>query len=86
MPRLNVMRKGDRIKIHQHGYHPSGYLIGHFCVSCSNTATVYVNPYEHCDENELIEDVRGDMKQSRMIYHDGESDNLKPSRNLLNSL
>jgi len=72
---LNVMRKGDRIKIHQHGYHPSGYLIGHFCVSCSNTATVYVNPYEHCDENELIEDVRGDMTQSRMIYHDGESDN-----------
>lgn len=74
---MNVMRKGERIVKHQHGYHPTGFLTGHFCVSCSNTSTVYVNPYEHSAESLLIkeaEDLQGQSK-SKLVYNVGETDN-----------
>ena len=73
---MNVMRKGERIVKHQHGYHPTGFLTGHFCVSCSNTATVYVNPYEHSAESLLLkeaEELEGGVK-SKMVYNVGETD------------
>jgi len=72
---MNIMRKGERIVKHQHGYHPTGFLTGHFCVSNSDTSTVYVNPYEHTGEEQLIEDAKGKSGESRMVYHVGETDN-----------
>ena len=69
---MNIMRKGDRIEKHLHGYSPQSYISGHFCVCTDNTRTVYVNPYEHQSEDILCEEVenipKGDDK-SRMIVH-----------------
>lgn len=72
---MNVMRKNERIRLHQHGYHPTGFLSGHFCVSCSNTKTVYVNPYEHQSENILLKDADSIDEDSKMVYHSGETEN-----------
>jgi len=55
---VNIMRKGDRIKKHAHGYSGSSYLSGHFTVSCSDTKTIYMNPYDHLDEEDVIREVR----------------------------
>ena len=40
----NVMRKNEQIEPHAHGFNPDIYLGGHFCVSCENTSTYYINP------------------------------------------
>ena len=55
---VNIMRKGDRIKKHAHGYTASSYLSGHFTVSCSDTKTIYMNPYDHLPEEDVIREVR----------------------------
>lgn len=55
---VNIMRKGDRIKKHAHGYGASSYLSGHFTVSCSDTKTIYMNPYDHLPEEDVIREVR----------------------------
>ena len=55
---MNIMRKGDRIKKHVHGYGAKTYLSGHFTVSCSDTKTIYMNPYDHLAEEDVIREVR----------------------------
>ena len=32
-----------KFKPHAHGFNPDIYLGGHFCVSCENTSTYYIN-------------------------------------------
>ncbi len=51
---MNIMKRGDRIKRHIHGFSNKTYMTGHFTVSCDNTKTVYNNPYEHWNEDELL--------------------------------
>ena len=51
---MNIMKKGDRIKRHNHGFLDNTYISGHFTVCCDSTRTVYTNPYEHWDEFELL--------------------------------
>lgn len=41
----NVMRKGEKIKQHQHWKTNYAYLGGHVTIQCENTCTHYVNPY-----------------------------------------
>ena len=51
---MNIMKKGERVRRHNHGYLSNSYISGNFTVCCDNTKTVYTNPYEHWDEDELI--------------------------------
>lgn len=39
----NVLRYGEQIKLHAHGYDPTTYLSGHFCVQSKGTHTHYFN-------------------------------------------
>ena len=48
----NVLRNGQKINEHWHSCTPNSYLGAHFCVSTSNTSTVYVNPF---NRNDLME-------------------------------
>lgn len=48
----NVLRKNQNIKPHWHSCHANTYLGAHFCVSCDNTSTIYVNPF---NRNDLME-------------------------------
>ena len=65
---VNIMKKGDRIKIHNHCLDSHSYLSGHFVVSCNNTKTVYSNPYQHyIKENELLEWVENE-KEDKTFY------------------
>ena len=45
----NVLRRGQKINEHQHSCTPNSYLGAHFCVSTSNTSTIYVNPFNRKD-------------------------------------
>lgn len=54
---MNIMKKGERIKRHNHGFLDNTYISGHFTVCCESTRTVYTNPYEHWDEFELLKRV-----------------------------
>ena len=67
---MNIMRKGERIKIHQHGYYTNGFISGHFCVSSNDTKTVYVNPYERQEEHFLLKEAET-IDEDKMIYHGG---------------
>ena len=51
----NIMRKGERIKKHIHGLNPNSYLSGNICISNSSTKTIYLNPFEHATEENIIE-------------------------------
>lgn len=51
---FNVMRRGERIHKHLHSIHPHTYYGGHFTVCCNETATIYVNPYDHANELDII--------------------------------
>ena len=42
---MNIMKKGDRIEIHNHGFQNDSYLSGNFTVSSNDTKTVYNNPF-----------------------------------------
>jgi len=58
---VNIMKRGDRIKNHNHGYKYDSYLSGNFIVSCNNTKTVYNNPFhQYIKENELLRMVEED--------------------------
>jgi len=48
----NVLRNGQKINEHWHSCTANSYLGAHFCVSNSNTSTVYVNPF---NRDHLIE-------------------------------
>ena len=52
---MNIMKKGDRIELHNHGFWNDSYLSGNFTVSCDNTKTVYNNPFsQYTKENVLV--------------------------------
>jgi hypothetical protein len=68
---FNVMRKGERIHKHSHSLHPHTYYGGHFTVSCNQTATIYVLPYEHAHELDLIRRINqgeGVFNRSHSFY------------------
>lgn len=53
---INVLRKGEQIKKHQHGTDKYSYLSAHICVKCKNTNTYYYNPYDgekYASKNEV---------------------------------
>ena len=54
---MNIMKKGQRIKKHNHGFHNGTYISGNFTVACEGSKTVYTNPFVHSTETELIERV-----------------------------
>tara|TARA_E500000331_G_C17251687_1_gene711415 strand:+ start:1919 stop:2626 length:708 start_codon:yes stop_codon:yes gene_type:complete len=54
---MNIMKRGERIKRHNHSYSHKCFLSGHFTVACDDTMTVYTNPYEHWNEDELLQRV-----------------------------
>jgi len=41
----NVMRNGEKIKLHRHSHDEWTYLSGHICIETNNTSTYYVHPY-----------------------------------------
>ena len=66
---MNIMKKGDRIKRHNHGFLDNTYISGHFTVCCDGTRTVYTNPYEHWDEYELLQRVEEhDLEFNHSLY------------------
>jgi len=52
---FNIMRKNEYIKPHGHAFHPDTYLGGHFCISCENTSTYYINPVNQINDPEVYE-------------------------------
>jgi len=54
---MNIMKKGQRIKKHNHGFNNETYISGNFTVACEGSKTVYINPFVHSSETELIERV-----------------------------
>ena len=48
------MRKNEYIKPHAHSFGPDTYLGGHFCVSCENTSTYYINPINQINKPEVF--------------------------------
>jgi len=52
---FNVMRKNEYIKPHIHSLDPDTYLGGHFCISCENTSTYYINSINQINEPETYE-------------------------------
>jgi len=65
---MNIMKKGDRIKRHNHGFSNNTYITGHFTVCCDSTKTVYTNPYEHRDEDELLVRVEDGEEYNDSLY------------------
>ena len=49
----NVLRRGQEIAPHIHSTGPWTYLGGHVCVQCDNTSTIYINPINQIDDQEL---------------------------------
>lgn len=43
----NVLRDGENIALHSHGYDEYTYLSGHITVQCNNTSTIYINPFTY---------------------------------------
>ena len=41
----NVMREGEKIKLHRHSHDEWTYLSGHICIQTNDTSTYYVHPY-----------------------------------------
>ena len=54
---MNIMKKGQKIRKHNHGYHDRTYLSGNFIVACDDSKTIYVNPLVHFTEYDLRERV-----------------------------
>ena len=48
----NILRKDESINPHAHSFHPDTYLGGHFCVSCKDTSTFYINPINPINDPE----------------------------------
>ena len=52
---MNIMKKGDRIELHNHAFTNDSYLSGNFTVSSNDTKTVYNNPFsQYTKENVLV--------------------------------
>tara|TARA_B100001996_G_scaffold180159_1_gene137551 strand:- start:82 stop:831 length:750 start_codon:yes stop_codon:yes gene_type:complete len=54
---MNIMKKGERILKHNHSSENDGYLSGNFTVACDDSKTIYIQPYMHYSEKELLERV-----------------------------
>ena len=67
---MNVMKKGQVIRKHAHGYLEWTYLSGHFTVQSSDTQTVYVNPYEHMTDSRMTKDLKSGVldRYSHRLY------------------
>jgi len=50
----NILRKGQEIKAHAHGFDPDTYLGGHFCVQIKDTSTYYMNSINHLNHPEIF--------------------------------
>ena len=66
---MNVMKKGQVIRKHAHGYREWTYLSGHFTVQSSDTQTVYVNPYEHMTDSTMIKDIKSGRLEDYKYSH-----------------
>ena len=44
---VNVMRKEQKIDIHQHDHTEHSFISGNICVTTQNTKTHYINPYNY---------------------------------------
>ena len=52
---MNIMKKGDRIEMHNHSFQNDSYLSGNFTVSSNGTKTIYNNPFsQYIKENVLV--------------------------------
>ena len=51
---MNVMRKGETIKLHLHSVQPDCYLGGHICVQVHNTSTHYINPINQINDPDIF--------------------------------
>jgi hypothetical protein len=49
----NIMRKNEHIKPHAHSWDPDTYLGGHFCTSCTNTSTYYINTINQLNKPDI---------------------------------
>ena len=70
---MNIMKKGDRIELHNHSFQNDSYLSGNFTVSSNDTKTVYNNPFsQYTKENVLVK-----------VVEDGVDDpSYYPSKNI----
>ena len=70
---MNIMKKGDRIEIHNHGFQNDSYLSGNFTVSSNDTKTVYNNPFsQYTKENVLV----------KMVEDGVDDPSYYPSKNI----
>ena len=70
---MNIMKKGDRIEMHNHSFQNDSYLSGNFTVSCDNTKTVYNNPFsQYTKENVLV----------KMVEDGVDDPSYYPSKNI----
>ena len=51
----NVLRNNQAIDPHIHSITPFGYLVGHVCIQCEDTSTVYINPVDQIDNPEKFD-------------------------------
>ena len=51
---MNIMKKGDRIEMHNHSFQNDSYLSGNFTVSSNDTKTVYNNPFSQYTKEKVL--------------------------------
>ena len=51
---MNIMKKGDRIELHNHAFSNDSYLSGNFTVSSNDTKTVYNNPFSQYTKEKVL--------------------------------
>ena len=70
---MNIMKKGDRIELHNHAFSNDSYLSGNFTVSSNDTKTVYNNPFsQYTKENVLV----------KMVEDGVDDPSYYPSKNI----
>ena len=57
----NVLRKDEQIGKHNHATHPHTYISGHFCVTSTDTSTIYIPPYSEWGDEIVMENIPGEM-------------------------
>jgi hypothetical protein len=66
---MNILKKGQHIDKHLHGYDNTSFLSGNFVVAAEDTKTVYVNPYELSSIDELLERIdSGETSEGGNLY------------------
>ena len=70
---MNIMKKGDRIEMHNHSFQNDSYLSGNFIVSSNGTKTIYNNPFsQYIKENVLV----------KMVEDGVDDPSYYPSKNI----